>query len=197
MPYAMMVYPIVKHPGDTCMPVENIGIDAYGSLVMVNWDSAAGNRWWQLSYGPVGTAPEDGTIIDCTEPSAKLLNLDVGSNYVLYVRPLCRLAGTVYGEWSEGVVFNPQTGTAVGIGASPSDVYFTLKPNPATESVTIASAGTETATVSIVDMAGREVLRREGARLPLTLSTAALARGVYTVSVATEGGTAARRLVVQ
>ena len=45
-------------------------------------------------------------------------------------------------------------------------------------------------------MAGVEILRREGVRLPLTVGTASLAAGTYMVRVVTPQGTAVQKLMV-
>lgn len=74
---------------------------------------------------------------------------------------------------------------------------MTLRPNPATDEVTVDAKGvSEVVTVTVTDMSGVEVLRREGVRLPLTVGTASLAAGTYVVRVVTPLGTAVQKLAV-
>ena len=189
----MQVFPIIELPGDTCPAVSGLHITgAYGSLVMAEWDTSANNSRWEVSYGPVGTEPDSGTIITCMEPVAKMLNLNVDSQYVAYVRPVCRFGITKRGEWSEGVVFNPLSGE-VGIQQVADTEPLTMYPNPASGTVRIGlPEGLQGVDVRLYDMAGREVMRSTS----LTLDVSHLPQGTYTIRAATATGTRTGRLVV-
>ena len=79
---------------------------------------------------------------------------------------------------------------------------FTLTPNPARGSVTVKAAlasGEYPAVLTVSDVAGREVLRREmlpGTR-EITFSVAELPAGTYFVTLTTAEGTSTKRLVVE
>ncbi|MBR1765872.1 MAG: T9SS type A sorting domain-containing protein, partial [Bacteroidales bacterium] len=71
-----------------------------------------------------------------------------------------------------------------------------LYPNPATTSVTIE--GVEgNATVTIVDMNGREVYSTGTQASNLQIDLTGLAQGAYFVRIATEQTTAIRKLIVR
>lgn len=125
--------------------------------------------------------------------------LSPNQSYTVYLRSRCDElgGGHSWSDWSAafGSTYSPTQSVA---DAGRLDIAVTLRPNPARDAVTVSAEGVEEAvTVSVTDIAGVEVLRREGVRLPLTLSTASLAAGTYVVRVVTPQGAAVQKLTVR
>jgi hypothetical protein len=118
--------------------------------------------------------------------------------YTVYLRSQCDKVdgGHEWSDWS-GAFYSVYSSTQSLADVGRHEAAVTLRPNPATDEVTVAAEGVAgTVTVSVMDMAGAEVLRHEGARLPLTMGTSSLAAGTYVVRVTTTHGTAVQKLTV-
>lgn len=74
---------------------------------------------------------------------------------------------------------------------------LSVYPNPATDQLTVSSASVMQQ-VSIIDAAGREVYRRADVNsVRTTIDVSSLEAGIYTVRTITDGGEAARRVVIK
>ena len=116
--------------------------------------------------------------------------------------------GYEFVQWNDGLADNPRTfvltsDTAftaqfqpeVGIGDVDATTV-TLHPNPATTTVTLA--GLEPgATVTIVDMNGREISKFKIQNSEFEIDVTSLASGTYFVRIAGERQTAVRKLIVK
>ena len=180
------------------------------------WDTAAGHTLYQFAYGPYD-APLDSLDVEETrnhyiEMTRQRLSPDV--YYQARLRAKCHHACPVHDtvmwtEWSDPVYF--YTGNSMpdtshhstnppeeGIAESRAAVSFTLTPNPAHSTVTLTLGDYRgMAQVTLHDAAGREVLRRTLESASTTLPIAGLPAGLYTVTVSTPQGSAARRLSVE
>lgn len=197
-----VAFPIV---GFRCGPMEEYWVDSLAA------DSAV-VRWRRVEQGTkfnvrlVGSDGSDTTYV--TADTA--LSLGGLSDTVLYnvmLRKQCRYATTnydttVYGAWLSTLTFgrdpdggnNPGGDTTAGIGAAQIPT-FDLVPNPARETVSVVLSGTTRGgRLSVLDMAGRELvsLRVEGPVAVLDVS--ALPAGVYLVRLATDTDVSTRRL---
>ena len=73
-----------------------------------------------------------------------------------------------------------------------------IVPNPSTGQVTIASAmGGAAATVTLFDAYGRVVLRERLTSERQAFDLSELAKGLYTITVQSDGGVASQRLVLE
>ena len=72
---------------------------------------------------------------------------------------------------------------------------ITMVPNPATLQVTVRSA-VRMATVTLTDLGGREVLRRDVNAEQAVLDISTLTKGVYLTTIVTPQATTTKRLVV-
>lgn len=81
---------------------------------------------------------------------------------------------------NDSVVIDPSVPT--GITPEPAAVQFSCYPNPASENVQIR-ARTTVARIEVCDMTGRVVLSESPAAASATISTSALAEGIYLVRV--------------
>jgi len=72
-----------------------------------------------------------------------------------------------------------------------------IYPNPASDRLWIELNSAESATITAVDMVGREVFRAEGFRSGESLSVAGWAKGLYTLRIVQQGRTATHKLSVR
>ena len=81
----------------------------------------------------------------------------------------------------------------------PSDngIKATLRPNPANGKVEITMDRRDTYTVEMLDARGAVVLRKTFDAISATLDISQLPAGTYIVRIATNGGTAYKKLVVK
>ncbi len=98
---------------------------------------------------------------------------------------------------------DPEPGPGPGPGPGPEGIddvdalaSLLLAPNPASGVVKVTGVG-ERATVSILDINGREIFRQEKVAGSVEVDVERYARGVYFVRVVTEKASAVRRLVVR
>ena len=184
---------IIRRDCDTCPTVQGLQYVKSGAgKAFFKWQNGTNHRDWQLSYGPAGTAPEDGTIVDCSQRMTGNIEFDPDSHYVAYVRARCRFARYEYGPWSAPLDFCLNGGIDGIDEAGATDI--TLTPNPAADRVTVAAEGLES--VELIGTDGAVLQRRE-CRNTCVLDLRGLAAGVYMVRVSTPSGTATKRLAVQ
>ena len=187
------IWVIIRRECDSCPQVQGLQyIKAGSNKAIFKWQMGENHRDWQLSYGPAGTAPEDGTIVDCDQRMSSSIVFNPDSHYVAYVRARCRFARYEYGPWSNPLTFSLNGGID-GIDEVSSGT-ITLTPNPAADRVTVAAEGMES--VELIGVDGSVLLRKE-CRGECVLDLAGLASGIYMVRVSTPTGTATKRLVVQ
>ena len=150
---------------------------------------------WQVSWGPAGTLPDDGTLANCPYSVTTLCNLDTATLYVAYVRGICLHDGeTLYGDWSDSVTFTVPSSSTEGIALA-DEVSIRLVPNPATNRVDIfASSPIER--IEVFDMKGARVHSSAHDGHSVTLDIGNWASGNYIVLVHTPMGSFNEKLVV-
>lgn len=119
----LCIWPIIYIPPVpfVCPDVENLRVSSYyGNCAILTWDNGDGHNMWQVSYGPEGTQPDDGTIVPAPIQVAQICGLDSGEHYVAYVRALCSHDDSIYySEWSDGLeLYMPA-------GAEPDTCFWT------------------------------------------------------------------------
>ncbi len=161
------------------------------AVLMWNSDNAS---MWQISYGPAGTEPENGTVIENMTTIRNLCGLDSATQYVAYVRSVCNHEdSTYYSEWSDSVsIHGPAQQEYI---RDALDLYTYLMPNPTTNEVQIYSSFFLTG-VEIYDIKGqrRKSIAAEGLGVKLDISD--LPSGVYVVVIHTPNGIATKKMVV-
>ena len=219
-------FPIIVPPDSDdieCPRVENFRRTGYvGGRPVFDWSAQAGQRPFQVAYGPVDQDPDSFMVANAsTRPY--LLSTDNLDTTVLYVarcrgrcHHTCPLHDTiVWSEWSDTVEFwtgSRRPGSSQeGIASPKGTLSFTLSPNPARDEVTVAVDGVAGPGywLTLRDEQGRELLRRrmdaypgssshpskEGIRL--TLSTRGLAAGLYFVTLESPQSSSSQKLVVE
>lgn len=186
-----------------CPPVENfrLGTVQEHSAVLM-WNTNPEHDSWQISYGPSGTAPDDGTIINAPMQVAQATGLDSCRHYVAYVRAVCHDAdSTCFSLWSDSlsIYFCDTTGghdpDPIGIDA-PQNALTELLPNPASTQVTVR-ARSSLSRVTVLDLQGHTLLDRPVAGSETTLSVADWPAGTYLFIIQTSQGSETRKLVKQ
>ena len=72
-----------------CPKAQDIRLISTGAYqVTLDWLSATANSW-QLSYGPIGFSPANGTIVTATTNPYTLKNLSPNNTYQVYIRENC------------------------------------------------------------------------------------------------------------
>ena len=120
--------PIVERECDTCGMVRDIRQQWLAeNTLFVQWDTLPNHTSWQLSYGPAGTLPDDGTIVDCTIPQAVVGNISQDDDMVFYVRGRCKdISWRQWSPWSE-VQTAGNSAIAIPDGGRPA---LAVSPNP-------------------------------------------------------------------
>ena len=187
-----LVFPIIRRDCDSCPQVRGVELFKGSSTqFFLRWANGENHRDWQVSYGPAGTAPDDGTMLACSQRQSALITVDPDSHYVAYVRARCRFARDEWGPWSDpiDVHLNAPSNGIDDAGAT----ALTLSPNPASGTVSVDCESSE-GTIEVVDMQGRIVLTAPATEHTLDISR--LVAGSYVVRLTTTEGTAVRRLQV-
>ena len=191
----MILFPIIRNDGDTCPQVCNIEVFRGNTTqFFMRWGRGTNHLDWQVSYGPAGTAPEDGTMLTFNQPMTSLITVDPDSQYVAYVRARCRFDRDEWGPWSDPVDIHLN---ANDIETVDSGVPVTLSPNPATASITVA-CGEPMQSVELLDLDGRILLEQQpSGSSTTTLDTSTIPTGTYLLRIHTPQGTAVKKLVVR
>lgn len=125
-PYFTIEFPIIEidssfydgPPQYVCPQVQNFRIaQAAEGTVVFFWDTHGDHQRWQMSYGPAGTEPDDGTIVNCPMQVGQIMGLDTCTDYVAYIRAVCNHDSIVYSEWSAPLAFNICDTTGGGTAA--------------------------------------------------------------------------------
>ena len=135
-----LIYPIIRCEGDTCPQVRDVQyFKGSSSQFFLRWPRGVNHYDWQVSYGPAGMNPDDGTMLTFSQPQTSLITVDPDSHYVAYVRARCRFARDEWGPWSDSVSIwlnNP----AEGILDATANT-LTVTPNPTDGTVVIPVEG--------------------------------------------------------
>ena len=184
-----MIFPILAV--DCAAPDSVAWAPMGGGNVRVSWEAGEWTSGWEVSYGPTGTLPGEGTVLQTTAPAAMLSGITMDTDYVVYVRSLCTVRDTVWSEWSVGMPFTlrPQ-----GIETI-DNAGLTLAPNPASGEV-LLTADAEMTGVEVYTAAGVPFLRLPATGRTMHLDTTAWPTGTYLLVIATGQGTVTRRLTV-
>lgn len=186
-----------------CPQVEWFNVTGYaGDTTIIRWQSAdVDHREWQLSYGPVGIDPDDGTMVDLDRCAWRYIDsLHTGDSMSAWVRTVCRDEGFLrYSEWSHPVrwcsepseLWTERPNSNIRL-----DGLVRLTPNPTSNQVTVTSAYRLTG-VEVYAMDGRLLYKTDAQGLTCTFSVRGWPQGSYVVLVQTAAGTSTKKLLVQ
>ena len=211
-PYPWM-FPIIEL---RCTTPRQWAVQMEHDTARLSWQHFDGAEGYELVVHDV-TAGDSSLVQILGEDSISYLlgGLDTANHFDrMKLRKLCRYTTESYdtivrSDWTDVLTLGslPQdtTGTdttgidTTGIALAEGDLRFGLQPNPASASVTLTFDGREGGTVSITDMAGREVLTQSllPGKASHTIDISRLAAGTYMVRVATPTATGIRRLAIR
>ena len=179
-----------------CYEVENLHyepVGGAGTMAHVQWSSDILHDYYEVSYGPAGTPPGEGTVIQTTQRRIVLSPLDRNTRYDVYVRARCDRDTSGWTSWSDALQVHLATYGVDDVEA----MHWSLTPNPAHGSATV-QCNEGIMSVELLTLKGEVLSRRETAGVhQYTIDLAGLAKGMYIVRIATPHGTATRKLAVE
>ena len=164
-----------------------------GQRAYLSWSANRDALSYEVSYGPEGTTPEQGTKVQLGTSMVCLDSLEPGRRYVAYVRAHC--ADNAKSPWTEGVYFRMPTGNSID-DASLASRFTEVMPNPATTQATVISSFTINR-IEVYTAAGQHVLTTEPKANAAALDLSTLSAGTYLLRIQTSAGDTAKKLVVQ
>ena len=180
---------------ERCQPVTGVTATATTfETATVSWNPASnGSGNYEVEYGLSGFRQGDGTRVTVTGATNYAISgLDEETSYDVYVRSICTAGLT--SEWSAVTTFT--TPQSEGIQPLTSDLQPNIYPNPASTTVTLS--GLEPgATVTIVDLNGREVAEFKIQNSEFRIDVTSLTSGAYFVRITGERQQAIRELIVK
>ena len=165
-----------------------------GGNVRLRWESGSNDTLWEVSYGPAGIEPEDGTVVSTTSPSIVLSGIAPDSHYVAYVRAQCmRYRETVWSDWSDSIsiFLLPQ-----GIDNMDKDGGIALQPNPASNSVLLTTEAPLTG-IDVYTAAGAFYKHLPASGNTADIDVSSWPSGTYLLHISTRLGVTTKKLIVQ
>lgn len=210
--YIPFIWPIIDTSGwnyippcdtMTCRLVDGlrVAIQAY-DFADLTWVGSPEHEAWEVSWGPVGTTPGEGHIIQTSTTTATITNMDSTTHYVAYVRGHCTECDN-WSDWSNGLEFymgmndpddpdnpdNPEGITAV-------EQLSSIVPNPAHGKAQIVSEY-HIHRLDIYNAQGLRTMSTEVDGKAINLDLQHFAPGTYLVNIRTSAGTVTKKLVVE
>ena len=190
--HTTLIYPILAM---TCYEVTGLHYEPVGSagtMAHVQWSLDVGHDLYEISYGPSGIQPGEGTVIQTTQSRIVLSPLDRNVQYDVYVRARCDFDTSQWSPWSDALQVHLATYGVDEVEPMP----WSLTPNPAHGSATVrCEEGIRS--VELLTLKGERILYQDIAgKQTCTLDLAGLSKGIYIVQITTPQGTAARKLAV-
>lgn len=215
------VFPIIELPCDStispCPQVDSFGYEVLSpNQVSFSWDTVGEQSDFQISFGPYDK-PADSNQWRTTSSNPETYTgmWDEKTYYAAYIRSKChKQCGPIdtafWGPWSDPVFFHtgsfmPDTthhrDTLAAIeGPLPTFSQFTISPNPAHTSVSIALPqmpyGDNSKHLVLIDAAGKEFMRKEFHGDRCTIDISSYPAGVYYVTLFTPLGSATQKLII-
>ncbi len=175
---------------DECNAPANVNVSGVTvNSATITWDGTANQ--YEVEYGTTGFSHGAAPSLIANTNSINLTGLSAATTYDVYVRALCD-NGNV-SSWSAVRTF--MTEQTQGIDEVNGN-NVALYPNPATTNVTITGIEGQ-ATVTIVDLNGREVKKAAIDNEHTTISLDGMAQGAYFVRIVGEQTNAIRKLIVR
>ena len=88
-------------------------------------------------------------------------------------------------------------GNPVSVTENSEEIKFNFFPNPVAEQLSITMADRNNYTISISDLSGRSVLRKEYTEKEMTIDLSEIDKGVYLLNIKTAQSSVSRRLVIE
>ena len=204
-PEFLLVFPIIGidstepivPPAPVCPPVENFRLASRDKTsATLLWDTHVSHQSWQVSYGPQGTPPDSGTLLNCSLQVGQPSGLDSATHYTAYIRAVCNFDSLCYSQWSDPIDIPPYGEPWNESIETTLEHYTYLIPNPATTQVKVFSSFSLTR-VEAFDLGGRQLLDMQASGLSASFSVEGWNAGTYIVIIHTPQGRTAKKLVVK
>ena len=182
-------FTVVCVSDDDCPRPSNLHVESVNNTsATLAWDGEAPN--YRVNYRQSGAQTWENRVVNST--SVTLSGLTTGATYECTVVALCSDDNTSIASSALSFVASENQGPdPVGIEEVEHNA-ITLFPNPASSSVTLRGVE-EGATIMVLDLNGREVLRSQAT----TIDLSGVARGAYFVRIVSEQQSAIRKLIVK
>jgi len=106
----------------TCLQPSNVAVTAATlTSITLSWTTGGASNW-QIEYGPFGSVPGGGTIVNATSNPFTITGLSPGTSYAMVVRDSCGLGST--SAWSAIITGNTMCGTVLAPLTQNFDVGF-------------------------------------------------------------------------
>ena len=179
---------------DACeAPTEVTATAITSTTATITWTPSANSTGsYYINYGLEDFTTGSGIVVPVTGTSFMITDLEPLTTYDVYVESQC--AGNALSVWTTVYQFTTEQ---EGISDTPETGSVKLYPNPSNSVVTIAVEGMEgDATVSIVDLNGREVLQTTMNESVMSLDVSGLSKGAYFLRLTGERMNTIRKLLV-
>ena len=176
----------------TCTTVSDVHMgEVTTNSAIVIWTAPAGASNFEVNYGGSGFNQGTGDLVPVNGATTyTITGLNANTPYDVYVRTVC--AEGIVSDWSPVVHFTTQNNGINDV----DNAAISLYPNPASSTVTLT--GIEgMATVTVVDMNGREAGKWTVNNGELTIDVTEMAQGAYFVRIVGEQVNAIRKLIVR
>ena len=106
----------------TCLKPTNVAVTASTlTSITLSWTTGGASNW-QIEYGPFGSVPGGGTIVNATSNPFTITGLSPGTTYAMVVRDSCGLGST--SAWSAIITGSTLCGTVLAPLTQNFDVGF-------------------------------------------------------------------------
>lgn len=176
---------------ERCKEPENVVISNISDTnALINWNALNGSEW-VFSWGNSGFNPDWGIQTTESTNSKNMSGLAPNTTYEFYIQSNC-LAGT--STWVGPFQFT----TLQDLGVDAQSLNIRCYPNPAREFITL-SAAENMQTVTILDMAGKEILTRSdlnSTETTLNFGNGTIQNGVYILKVRFENSEVSQKIII-
>lgn len=190
----LLVFPIIEIDTMALMPCATPATptvtfhdNARARVEWVDYD----NYEWTVAVAAAGRSPESGRMYSAAMTYIDLTGLNADSAYSVYVKGHCH--GEIWSDWSLPCRIDALPNEGI---EKPGTIRFSLSPNPAVSTVTVAAAAQQ-GTVTVIDMQGREMISCSLKGTETVLDIKALAAGTYIVKLDTPQGSSTQKLTVE
>jgi len=186
---------ILQSAESECIPPSNVQItNVTEATADVSWSPVGEEESWQIAYGYTGFDPDaEGEIILVNgTPAYTLDNLEEGTQYDIYVRALCNGEDDV-SDWAGPVAFTTENLSLSEWNSQNVKLY----PNPFTNEIFIQLpenvGGSYTFKVS--DLIGKTIYSQQQTEKSFVFNGTSLPKGIYILSIESNGKIIAKKVV--
>ncbi|MCQ2294112.1 MAG: T9SS type A sorting domain-containing protein [Bacteroidales bacterium] len=198
----LLILPIIARYDTTyyvpdCPAVTGLGADTSNGITL-SWNRD-GNSEWQVAYGQEGLLPDECAIETCHSPSwSYRRNENDERNMQACVRTVCRDYDSLrYGPWSYSITWaNNDDPIDVRLPQNQLEKFVHLIPNPAHSQVDVLSSF-RIKNMETYSLSGKHYGSIQPDGNSASLDVSGWPKGVYLISITTDGGNITKKLIVE